>query len=118
MRTASLLVLLLLPACALLDFTSGDVAANASSDQVLLSNGTEERVYYIILGRKAAARARWGQHLDSEISVKPGGRKKIPYRVFLYEGDEEEEAVVYWWHAEQSGDERVPGEVHSLIVKL
>jgi len=118
MKYLLLLILLFLPACSLFSSNDGDVTARALSYEVILRNGTSERVYYFVIGRRIAARTFWGQSLDRTYSVAKGGERRISYDEISQEEGGEEQVLVYWWMAEREGKTETPGRLNFIVVDL
>jgi hypothetical protein len=58
----------------------------------------------------------WAPSLDGE-SIAPGGTKQVEVDA-IPKGAEEQQVVVYWWHAVTEDGERVPGDAQSITVEL
>ena len=112
------LLILSFSACSLLGLADEDVTARSRANVVIVKNGTKERVYYFVVGRQLAARINWAQSLDPGNSVAAGDSRAISHEEISQEEGGEDEAVVYWWHAEGQGETLKPGELNSIVVEL
>lgn len=114
---AGLLLLSLLSSCALLNPKEDEVSARSIASILFVTNGTDARIYYFIVGRETATLIDWLPHLNLETSI---GRRQTA-RIdpeHLFRSETEDEVIVYWWHAVVREGEAAPGEVHSFIVRL
>ena len=121
LRLSSLFLLLLigaLPGCEMLGPDEGEVSARSIGDGLFITNSTQARVYYFIVGRETATLIDWGPHLDVERSVTPGKTAWLDREDDVMGSEDEKEAFVHWWHAVERDGERVPGEVHTFVIRL
>ncbi len=121
LRLSSLFLLLLigaLPGCEMLGPDEGEVSARVFGDALFVTNKTEARIYYFIVGREAATVIRWAPRLDEERSVARGKTAWLDREDDVIGSEDEQEAFVNWWHAVERDGERVPGEVHTFVIRL
>ena len=109
-----LLLLAALPGCEMFSSDEGEVSARVIGDSVFVTNNTEARIYYFIVGREAANLIDWIPRLDVEKSVTPGKTIRLDRKEDILGSSDEKEAIVHWWHAV----EREPGLVQSFVIKL
>jgi hypothetical protein len=82
-----------------------------------LVNLTDRPAFFFIYERERAALINWAACADSTRCefVPPRGRIRVPYtRIGAYEPGKQE-AIVWWW---ESLGGAVPGQIHSLVVRL
>ncbi|MEM1271983.1 MAG: hypothetical protein AAF752_06140 [Bacteroidota bacterium] len=92
---------------ALLD---GEVIVAAGEGQILISNGTDERVYYTAFPASVVPVINWAPHIDQEPAVEAGNQERFQLdEAWTIEAGEE--IIVYWWVAVERDGRRVPGEV-------
>ena len=120
-RLPSLIFLLLigvLPGCEVISPDDGDVSARVFGEALFVTNGTEARIYYFIVGRKAAEVIRWAPQLDEDRSIARGRMTRLDRVDDVVGSEDEEEAYVHWWHAVEHDGEREPGEIHTFVIGL
>ncbi len=120
LRLSSLFLLLLigaLPGCEMLGPGEGEVSARSIGDGLFVTNSTQARIYYFIVGRGTAASSLWQAHLNQEQSVARGKTARIDHDD-IFRSETEREVIVNWWRADGRGLGRKPGEIHSFVVRL
>lgn len=84
----------------------------------VLQNDTNDRIYFFLLGRRAAALTDWVPTLDSSESLGKGETRLFPYEEIDLHRDGEEVVLVFWWTAVEDHGERRPGKVQEIVVAL
>ena len=75
-----------------------EVEGVASESGILLTNKTEKTIYYFVVGHHESARIRWAPTISKEIALLTGQFIEIA-RSVVDPNNEEDEVIVYWWHA-------------------
>lgn len=96
---ACLLLVWCLPGCSLFEADGGTVTAQADTDRVTVTNNTEARIYYFVIGSGRVAVTEWVPHLDSKKSIAPGQSKVVPNARIPQDGGYETKLAVIWWYA-------------------
>ena len=112
-----LFVIAVLPACEVLGPDEATLSARSFGDDLYITNKTQARTYYFVVGRGTAAAILWAPHLNMEESIAPGKGTRIAHEN-IFRRETEREVIVYWWHAAGRGTGREPGEIQSLVVSL
>lgn len=113
-----LLLIVVLPGCGVFNADDREVSARVFGDDVYVSNNTEARIYYVIVGRETEKLIDLRFHLDVEQSVTPGKTARLDREDDILGSADEKEAVVFWWHAVERDGARVPGQGGSFVFKL
>ena len=94
----------------------------AATDSTLqLANSASQSVFYFIYERQAAALINWAPCVEPSRCqfLPPGGQASVPYSDIGGYGPGKTEAILWWWYAVPGpADGSLPGEVHSIVVKL
>ncbi len=118
---ALILVLLLciLTSCSVFetDEKAGDVLVLSIAPHLVITNKTEARIYYFVVGRETAARINWALHTNLDQSIAKNSTVKISHQD-IYRSETEKEVIVYWWHAVNAIGSIKPGESHAIVAKL
>jgi hypothetical protein len=96
---------------------AGEVLISSSAPNLIITNKTETRIYYFVIGRKAAARINWALHTNHDQSIAENATVKISHQN-IYRSENEKEVVVYWWHTVIQGGAIKPGETQTIVVEL
>lgn len=80
-----------------LEVKVGEITARATATHVLLANGTNERIYFIIMGAEAQHYIDWSFHYDQRFSVASFDFKRIEMKYVSLHG-QEKTLIVRWWH--------------------
>lgn len=116
MRSLICIVLICaLPSCSLLAPDKGEVSVRSDESTLFITNGTNARVYYFVVGRGALL--LWAPHTNLEASIVRGATAKINHQDISH-AENAEEVIVYWWHAVKREGKVEPGETHAIIVRL
>lgn len=95
--------------------TSDDegLTAQATSNDILVTNRTHEPVYLFMVERNTAARLDWIPGCAENNGLNPGESKYFAYEnIFGY--SENCEVIVYWWHCDSNSK---PGLMNYIIIK-
>ena len=107
----------LLSSCSMVDAGDSSVTAMTTVSELIVSNTTDDRIYFVAMGEEIATRADVATHLNLDWSVKSNGRKNVP--LAQIEGAKrDKKAVIYWWRAVKVDGKLVPGSVNTLSVSL
>ena len=120
-RLPFLILLLLigaLPGCEVLGLDDDEVSARVIGAALLVTNNTEARIYYFIVGRETAALINWAPQLNEERSVARGKTAWLNRKDDVEGSKDEREAIVHWWHAVERDGQREPGEIHAFTIRL
>ncbi len=118
MRTLLLVFLVcLLPACSSFDASDEAISARSFNQSVLITNRTEARIYYFVVGRATSASINWVPHLNLDQSVARGRTASLRHAE-IFRSPDEDEVIVFWWTRVRTVDGFRPGEVHGLVVAL
>ena len=112
-----LLLIGALPGCDVFN-ADDEVAVRVFGDDVYVTNNTEARIYYVIVGRETEKLINLRPHLDVEHSVTPGKTARLDLEDDILGSADEKEAVVHWWHAVERDGAREPGRGQSFVIKL
>ncbi len=114
-----LLVLLacLLPACSSFDASDEEVSARSFNQSVLIANRTDARIYYFVVGRATAAVINWVAHLNLDDSIARGRTASLRHSE-IFRSPDEDEVIVFWWHAVRVGEDFRAGEIQGIVVAL
>ncbi len=106
-----------LAACEVLGPDQGAVSARSIGAALFLTNKTEARIYYFVVGRETAALINWAPHLGLEKSVGRSATGRIAHEA-IFRSETEQEVIVYWWHADGEQGQRQPGPIQSFVIGL
>jgi len=84
---------------------------------LIITNKTEARIYYFVVGRETAARINWAPHTNRDQSIAKNAIVKISHRD-VYRAETEKEVIVYWWHAINTIGSIKPSEIQAIVVEL
>lgn len=114
------LVVWLLPACALLettDGTDGEVSIRSEGSGLFITNRTNDRIYYFVVGQTTATLIDWGPHRNLEASIARNESARVGYdEIMRSEG--EDEIIFFWWHFVDADEMLKPRVVHCVKVSL
>ena len=112
-----LLLISMLPACDGQGPDEATVSARSLGDALFVTNTTQTRVYYFIVGRKASTLIRWAPQLNEDHSIAQGTTIRLTQEDIVGSKDEKE-IFVHWWQAVEHEGQRRPGPIQSFIVQL
>lgn len=92
------------------------VTVTTTDDALVVANRTNEPIWTFVAGQQALTTMLWAPTIDGD-GIPPEGTKSIPISE-IPKGPDEQEVIVYWWHAMTQDGERVPGEIQSIVVDL
>ena len=100
---------------------SEPLRVSAKNSTLQLANVSDQRVFYFLYERQAAALINWAPCVDPLqcSSVAPGAQVVIPYSAIGAYAPGKTEAILWWWYAVPGpADAPVPGQVSSAVQRL
>jgi hypothetical protein len=101
--------------------TSHPLRVNARDGTLQLANTSDQRVFYFIYERQAAALINWAPCVDPLhcASVAPHAQDTLPYSSIGGYLPGKTEAILFWWYAApRPGAAPVPGQVAAMVLTL
>lgn len=92
------------------------VRAEQMGERIAIQNRGRDTVWTFVAGRRILARLFWRPSLKQE-GLAPGSTRTVALEAIPMD-EEEEQLVVFWWHARTEGGQREPGDISSLDVML
>jgi hypothetical protein len=92
------------------------VTVTASTDSLVITNRTEAPIWTFVAGQQALTTMLWAPRLDGA-GIAPGESERLAL-ADIPKGPDEQEVIVYWWHAVEENEEQVPGDTQSIAVAL
>jgi hypothetical protein len=113
-----MLLLMCLHGCSWPVSNDDTVSAHATNQGIVLKNNTNDRIYFILFGRRAETLINWIPTLTSRQSLGEGEIHLFPFTEIILHRDGEEAVLVFWWTAEEEQGQRRPGKVQRITVML
>ncbi len=115
--TVLALTICLLPACALLETTDGEVSIRSEGSGLFITNRTNDRIYYFVVGQTTETLIDWGPHRNLEASIARNESARVSYDEIL-RSEDEDDIIFFWWHFLETDETLKPSVVHSIKVSL